>query len=689
MILQSYIRKYYEAGFQVIPCNGKVPITNDWSKYADKEIPDEEISLWETKFAKSNIGLVCGPKSNIVAIDVDTLDEEILKLIPPTPIRRLGREGRAGIYFYRYMPSITNKNFDEFEILTSGRQLILPPSIHPDTKEAYKWVGDSLLDFDIEDLPLLTLQKIEALLALGESRKTKQSPGSVGRNNKLKAMITAARQKFKTDLEIAKEIYEYDKTHHMPRLFSDKSEGYGAKDEVGAFENAHRMANNVLKSFDPIQVEKDGRNSNERHQTVTKVESIRDIFNDKDRTVGQKILFPKPLGVMGTIFERCLQYSIIPREAFAMATAVSLMSTVTSGRFKFSGSNMTTNMFTMVVGAVSQGKSDPQRFIKAVLSHDLLKDRNLLGASKYASREALVAHLPEQRVRLDILDEASSFFSFSKNNERTKLMTSELNELWSNGTNYFRTSRAITREKISDCAGPQVNILFAIQPKSFISCMEPMYIDNGFIHRFLIFADSSDVDLNLENTERPVPVDDIAKTIFDIFKGNSVFERPFKLGGVEIKQTDASLRPVFEPMSLKENARKMLWDLSREYQKSQTDEIRALAYAKAGEQVRKIAMNHCLGRDKREIDIDDVVFGSKVLDCTVANAHGLIGQISANNDFEKCYNRLIAVLKKSPMKKGQLLRAMPTRSKFLAEVLTHGSDIGEVGMDKEGFIHLI
>ncbi len=83
--------------------------------------------------------MVTGPASGIVWVDIDTRDPEmtskIMNILPPTPLRRFGAKGIA--LGYRWTPDIQHKKLkfqgaDLGEIIVNT-QLVLPPSIHPET----------------------------------------------------------------------------------------------------------------------------------------------------------------------------------------------------------------------------------------------------------------------------------------------------------------------------------------------------------------------------------------------------------------------------------------------------------------------------------------------------------------------------------------------------------------------------
>ena len=41
------------------------------------------------------------------------------------------------------------------EILCDNRFLVLPPTIHPDTEQPYRWIGRPLLEVDYRELPII------------------------------------------------------------------------------------------------------------------------------------------------------------------------------------------------------------------------------------------------------------------------------------------------------------------------------------------------------------------------------------------------------------------------------------------------------------------------------------------------------------------------------------------------------
>lgn len=168
---------YFARNMSVIPLypQDKKPMPLDWSRWHD-HVPEAEFQQqWLTQNANSNIGLVLGTQSGVVMMDIDTTDDALIKVIqailPVSPWVRIGAKGMAMAYRFSGVPTFrikTTTGSTVCEHLSSRTQLVLPPSIHPDTKKPYVANCD-LLDV-IDQLPVLPAD-IETMLraALSEA----------------------------------------------------------------------------------------------------------------------------------------------------------------------------------------------------------------------------------------------------------------------------------------------------------------------------------------------------------------------------------------------------------------------------------------------------------------------------------------------------------------------------------------
>ena len=156
---------YWDAGLQVIPLypKSKRPMMNDWSKFADQKVSEEDQKTWLSQNSGSNMGLVLGPASGVCVIDVDTDDpklfEAIVSVLPPSPWARKGRKGIMLAYRFSGIKTHRVKNASGqtlVECLSARTQCVLPPSVHPDTGVPYT-----------ENVPLYTV--LHQLVALPDN----------------------------------------------------------------------------------------------------------------------------------------------------------------------------------------------------------------------------------------------------------------------------------------------------------------------------------------------------------------------------------------------------------------------------------------------------------------------------------------------------------------------------------------
>ncbi len=168
---------YWGAGLPVIPLKrhdspgkgaGKAPILNEWTSYA-VQMPSKAMQdHWLVAYPESNIGLPFGDASGLCAIDIDTEDDQLIAAIrdvlPASPWVRVGKKGMGLIYRWHGQPNFklrNNENQSIVEFLGKGNQMVMPPSIHPDTHKPY--VSDTnlweVLD-QIQPLP----QELERVL---------------------------------------------------------------------------------------------------------------------------------------------------------------------------------------------------------------------------------------------------------------------------------------------------------------------------------------------------------------------------------------------------------------------------------------------------------------------------------------------------------------------------------------------
>mgnify|MGYP006424081227 CR=1 FL=1 len=167
---------FYARGIPVIPLHyhDKRPIPNAWQRFAQEPVPESLQAQWIEDHHNCNIGVVLGEQSGLTVVDIDSSSDAVIEVIQQvlltatgglhSPWRRVGRKGMVLAYRFTGLPTFRIKDVTGatlVEVLSSNTQVVLPPSIHPETKSPYK-ENVHLLEV-IDDLPELNNQ-VEGML---------------------------------------------------------------------------------------------------------------------------------------------------------------------------------------------------------------------------------------------------------------------------------------------------------------------------------------------------------------------------------------------------------------------------------------------------------------------------------------------------------------------------------------------
>jgi len=209
-IFSENAKKYWEAGYSVLPIQpgSKRPgfdrgdrkiLIRGWQDWCKRQATREDASEWLAKVAEAGIGIALG-YNNVVAIDLDygtpLIMEAIESCLPGSEYKKVGAKGYTE--FYRTEQPMKAKKFNlkleeggkpvsVCEVLSTGNQTVIPPTIHPDTKQAYRWEGDPLCSVAPSQLPVLPASFVEdvkaALAPFGYAEKAPHKIGDIGESN--------------------------------------------------------------------------------------------------------------------------------------------------------------------------------------------------------------------------------------------------------------------------------------------------------------------------------------------------------------------------------------------------------------------------------------------------------------------------------------------------------------------------
>jgi hypothetical protein len=141
---------------------GKAPLVA-WKDYQDRPPTEADVRVWWTSWPNANVGVVLGPVSGLVGVDLDgPAGEELLHEVsrddlPDTLSFRTGK-GRRLLYALPRGVVVGNRTFaregGELRVLSGGTISVMPPSVHR-TGRKYRWSARRGPD-DLEPAPAPT-----------------------------------------------------------------------------------------------------------------------------------------------------------------------------------------------------------------------------------------------------------------------------------------------------------------------------------------------------------------------------------------------------------------------------------------------------------------------------------------------------------------------------------------------------
>jgi len=166
-LFAQHAAKLQEAGFIVIPVNGKTPAVQ-W-KSRKRRYSRKALDTLIKKFGHCNIGILTGP-SGITVVDVDdiSLVSTMIQRCGETPIQIATPSGGMHLYYKgTYEQSINQFDGLAVDIKSVGGFVVAPPSINSETGKPYSWATGSLLD--MSDLPTVIKGSLPKASASGQS----------------------------------------------------------------------------------------------------------------------------------------------------------------------------------------------------------------------------------------------------------------------------------------------------------------------------------------------------------------------------------------------------------------------------------------------------------------------------------------------------------------------------------------
>ena len=619
----------------------KYPFITGWEKFCS-ELPSAElVQAWEKSYGShgTNIGVTCGPASGIIVLDIDTDDKKIMNLCPTSPVVRRGLKGEARVF--KYSESIKNFTSDQVEILSLGRQFVIPPSIHPDTKKPYIWLSpDTLENFNKEDLPELDINFLNTLEPFLTYNKRNGVDAVGGRNNSLKQIACAMLYRYEDENKIAQEIYEHDKKTNSPRLFTDQKEGYKTNSEDEALRNAHVFVCGIKKSL----IQNGSLNPvNESANYIIDLSSEANV-----EPAFKNMPYPTPRGFMGDFIKLCELQSDGAQDAIGLGSAIALMGALCSNRFmtRVKGNrNVTPNVYVMNLAHSGHGKSTSEKKIK-----ELLADTRLIGSSNYRSGTSMVKFLPERQERLDVFDEAASWLKAmcSKEAYRSEMVDISSQLYSCADAKYLGIASAGSGENEGMCWHPHVSFLGFTTPVGYKMSINLEMASKGLLPRFLVFNQFNIGTYKGRDKTPDLSVLDarLKKFVNEIL---AVKKRVAKDFVRDMASTPIGIK--YDPRVLQwtKKADDLFLDFDEKcYHEKNKDpgHHRSAFVARFSEHVSKLSLYDAVSVGNLEtIEEDNVAMAIRIVESQYHNQLTLLDMLNAENDIHKDLLRVLDIIK--------------------------------------------
>jgi hypothetical protein len=527
----------------------------NWQRRFNNGVPS---SMERARWAAGDSGLcvVAGYKG-LVAIDTDTDDPIIVaalrKVLPPSPVRKRGQKGETAFYYGPEVKESKSWNIDGkrvVDLIGPGRQTVLPPTIHPDTKQPYRWLtSETLEDVAPDDLPLLpadiAVRITAALTPLGYRPELVQHAVNSDADSPYRQLNERALGNLAAWVPAlglyrcrpARGGYEAvplwrpsttgrpsEKRHLnlkiVPAGIRDfgADQGYTSVDLVMAACScdcdtafrflAERLGFGVevdVSGLVPAQ-DRVKAAASPKPRPDAQPESkdqLKPDMEPKPAPVPPQDdleIFTHPPGLVGDIIDWVTATSRRPNRVLALGTAITVVGTLI-GRRVTGPTNSATHLYVVSIARSGAGKQHvldaAMRLMRAA------KADAHIGPSRFHSGSAIFQRLTDQPVMLCVQDEVGAVLRAATNRKagtHERQVGELLRSLW--GLSFATLSApawaTIDTIKLVQC--PAMSILGLSTPDEFTAALQGESIDNGLLNRFLALPST----VRIEETDPPL-----------------------------------------------------------------------------------------------------------------------------------------------------------------------------------------
>lgn len=695
----------------------------DWPRFRDRQPTEFEREIWAT-WGGANIGVVLGSgigSYSIVAVDIDAEDaedaEEIRAALPYSPMAKVGKKGLT--LFYRGEREITTKQYRRgaktvlCDLLTGNatRQTVVPPSIHPETLEPYRWLNAGPVH--VRDLPTLTVEDVEALeetlSSLGWDPKASATVerGTLraieNSDNPFKDLNAAALANLDAwvleldlhDIKPARGGYACvahwresgtgQALHNRKRNLSIQRDGikdFGTEETYSpidlvmrathwTFAAAHawldrRINGDALVLGADFLERKSDETAVDIGSMVENAAKGNQSFDDADedapdeyKASAKDLAFPPewcfPPGIVGEISQWICDTARKPQPRLALAAALCVVGTA-MGRIYAGPTGTGSHLYALGLAPTGAGKDHPLQMTKQIMVAAGMSQH--IGPGEFISSTAVVNVLSRKPLVMCAMDEFGAFLT-RINSRRAggfeKAVGGMLRTAWSSSFAAMPTPEWAQKQSTIIHA-PSLSIFGVSTPDEFFSALSGMDSSNGLLNRFLIFP-------SVERISAVPPSrssDDVPIGIIEGIK--AIRSAAGDLAIMAVGQSEESPAKFMQRMKWGEGDAEAIYEefASEIDDQSATDERYASFFSRAAEYAQRLAMIRAAGCGAFQIDADDMIWGINISRACFASVYDFAGDYVADSEAQARSQEVVRILKstKRAMTHRQLMKRL-------------------------------
>jgi len=514
--------------------NGYTPMKN-WNRFNQQYPTPNELDAWATW--EAGVGIALGELSGVVALDLDNdidgLHDKIAAIIPNATVKKVGQKGYTA--FFKYDPLLFYRKYTwdkagvrVAELLTTGQQTVVPPTIHPQTKQPYYYITEATLENTPQaNLPTLTK---EQLLAIDDLFKVEKPPTPTP------TYYPPSEDDDHDDLESALNYIDSDNYDSWVQTGmaikqtlgnagfsvwdrwsqgSTKYNAAGMQKKWDSFERSDRTVKSIYfearqRGYVPLQKNYEPK---ENYQVeIVAGGNLLPIL--KEEVIFHQEVIPAELlnapGLIGRTMEYILASALYPQPVLALAAAINAVGTIMAHKVQADIYGLRTNIYNIGIAPSSAGKDHARAAVKRIFTAAGL-EKLITGIPKSSTAvpKMVMRNNGKCLILWDEIGRGLKAICSEKASGHEAQITTYLMYMYNSSQEmYTGDEYASNKDQGGRCDidQPCMNIYGTTVANHFYASLREAEVEDGFLPRWLVFyTDRFDEAGNSQRASNAVP----------------------------------------------------------------------------------------------------------------------------------------------------------------------------------------